>query len=311
MIKNTLRFLFTLSIGLLILEIILRIINSDMKNYDIEMWRYSNELKTFHPKLGHIHKTDASSILQGVEISLNSYGMRSRQINTSAERKILFLGSSITLGWGVEQSKTVCGLLQNKFDEIDGSTEILNSSVGNYNTYRYVNLFFENLKHIQPQEIVVNFFLNDAEILEFGSTNWIIKNSQLAATLWITIKRLKSINNGSIFEHYNNLFNSDSKGFLKMKNSLNELAIYCRDNHIKAYFVLIPDFHYLENYPFNEIHNKIRKTVMPMGYHYLDLLNSFKGVPFSELEIMPGDSHPNKNGHKKYFEEIFKLLNTN
>ena len=91
-----------LAASIIIIEGIIRIINSDMKNYDIEMWRYSNELKIQDPILGHNHLKNKSSILQGVEIKLNSEGMRSDEFDIN-DKKILFLGSSISLGWGLNK----------------------------------------------------------------------------------------------------------------------------------------------------------------------------------------------------------------
>ena len=99
--------LFTaLSVSLLIAEGVLRLKNSSMKNYDIEMWKYSNELKhaCSDPLLGHEHNVSRSAILQSVEIRINNLGMRGEDITTGPpeNRRILFLGSSMTLGWGVK-----------------------------------------------------------------------------------------------------------------------------------------------------------------------------------------------------------------
>ena len=48
-----------------------------MNNYDIEMWRYSKELKIKTKDIGHVHQKNKFAILQNVEINLNSDGMRS------------------------------------------------------------------------------------------------------------------------------------------------------------------------------------------------------------------------------------------
>ena len=85
--------------SIIIIEGIIRVVNSDMKNYDIEMWRYANELKIQDSILGHNHLKGKSSILQDVEIKLNSKGMRSDEFEIN-DKKILFLGSFDIFGMG-------------------------------------------------------------------------------------------------------------------------------------------------------------------------------------------------------------------
>ncbi len=40
------------------------------------------------------------------------------------------------------------------------------------------------LSHLEPTDIVVNYFVNDAEELPVGGGNMLLRNSQLAATVW-------------------------------------------------------------------------------------------------------------------------------
>lgn len=83
-------------------ELVLRIKNSSMQNYDIEMWRYAKELKTRseNPLLGHEHVPDSGATLQSVEIRTNELGLRGGPLVPAGanSRRILFLGSSVTLG---------------------------------------------------------------------------------------------------------------------------------------------------------------------------------------------------------------------
>ncbi|MBV8961516.1 MAG: hypothetical protein JOY97_00310, partial [Hyphomicrobiales bacterium] len=81
-------------------EIFLRIKNSSMRNYDIEMWRYSGLLKrrSPEPSLGFEHIPSASAELESVQIRTNEWGLRGGPVPPLApgQRRILFLGSSIT-----------------------------------------------------------------------------------------------------------------------------------------------------------------------------------------------------------------------
>ena len=130
-------------------------------NYDIEMWKYAKELKVPHnnEKINHIHKKDSKAKLQNVEIAINSYGFREKNFNKkdwdNAKEKIIFLGSSITLGWGVKEEKNLTSLIEKIANSENKNWKIINAAVGNYNTERYINNFFEFYESFDPDVIVV------------------------------------------------------------------------------------------------------------------------------------------------------------
>jgi len=306
-IKIVLYQILILVISIVIMEGIIRVINSDMKNYDIEMWRYSNELKVQDPILGHNHLKDKTSILQDVEVKLNSKGMRSDEFDDD-DKKIIFLGSSISLGWGVEQKDSYPGIIQTKLSSDSINYKVLNGSIGNYNTFRYVNNFLSNQTDIEPKVIVINYFINDAETLPINSSNWLIKNSQLFATLTITYKKLFSKSGFDLKQYYNDLYKNDNQSFLEMKESLNKLSEYSKQRNISILLTVIPDIHFLEDYPFDSIHKKMKSISEELGFEYHDLLPSLKGISFKKLQIIQGDSHPNELGHYKISESLYPKI---
>ena len=119
--NNFLKIFFSIVISILfalmICETLLRIKHQIIINYDIEMWKYAKELKTKseNPKINHIHKKNSSAILQKVQISTNNYGQRDKNFSIKDlkeyERSFIILGSSVALGWGVEQDKTFTSFL--------------------------------------------------------------------------------------------------------------------------------------------------------------------------------------------------------
>ena len=293
--------------SIIIIEGIIRVVNSDMKNYDIEMWRYANELKIQDSILGHNHLKNKSSILQNVEIKLNSKGMRSDEFDIN-DKKILFLGSSISLGWGVEQKDSYPGIIQTKLLSDSINYKVLNGSIGNYNTFRYVNNFLLNQTDVEPNVIVINYFINDAETLPINSSNWLIKNSQLFATLTITYKKLFSKSGFDLKQYYKDLYKDNNQSFLEMKESLNKLSEYSKRTNSQVLLTVIPDIHFLEDYPFETIHEKMKNLSTELGFEYHDLLPSFENIPFEELQIIPGDSHPNEFGHQRISESLYPKI---
>ncbi|MBH45888.1 MAG: hypothetical protein CMC93_04655 [Flavobacteriaceae bacterium] len=293
-----------LFISLFFLELSLRFINSDMMNYDIEMWRYANELKIQDSILGHKHLKNKSSVLQGVEIKLNSKGMRSEGF-TKEDSKILFLGSSISLGWGIQNKDSYPQIIQKKLILDSLNFKVLNGSIGNYNTFRYVNSFLSNQIEISPELIVVNYFINDVEILPVNSSNWLIRNSQLFATLKMTYSKLLSKSGFDLKSYYKGLYKEDNPSYIVMKKTLIKLSEYSKKNNTTILLTVIPDIHFLEEYPFENVHQKMKIISKELGFEFHDLFPSLKGIPFSELQIIPGDSHPNELGHLNIAESLY------
>lgn len=295
-------FFASICMALLIGEGFLRLKNLDMKNYDIEMWKYAKTLKrpSTNPKLGHEHLENSSAILQSVEISTNNFGLRGNHIpNKKDTKRILFLGSSITLGWGVNHKDTITEKLSEMINSNNNSYEILNAGIGNYNTKRYVELYLSKLNELEPDSIVIQYFVNDAESLESGGGNWLLRNSQLAVTLMIAINRvIYSGGESSLVDHYRNIYADNGEGFNEMKHSIESLSEYTQKNDIKLFLVMTPDFHNLVDYPFSFIHSKMKKIALENNIEFLDLLPYFEGISKEEIWVMPGDPHPNKKGHE-------------
>jgi lysophospholipase L1-like esterase len=307
--------LLAVSLGLCLLaaEAFLRIKNGSMTNYDIEMWRYANELKqkSDDPSIDFDHRHSASALLQNTEIRLNSLGLRGPEVAPlqDGERRVLFLGGSITLGWGVAETDTVEARLEHSLNDAGNAAQVLNGGVGNYNTERYVSRFFKELTVLKPTDIVVHYFLRDAEQLPPGGGNFLLRHSELAVTLWIAYHRLLDKHGEtSLVEHYRNAYDPSSAGFKMMQAKLRELADYARRNNIRIYLAMTPDVHNLVDYKFGFVHDIMRKIAEDDGYAYVDLLPAMLGYPPEQLWAMPGDPHPNAFAHELMARAIFPVL---
>ncbi len=310
---SALLFVFSVAMSLIAAEGVLRLKNSSMKNYDIEMWRYARELKTLspNPELGHDHIKDASALLQSVVIRTNEWKLRGGAVvpRDQVDRRILFLGGSITLGWGVPENETVSSRIESALREKGERVDVLNGGVGNYNAERYVQRFFAELAPLQPTDIVVQYFLRDAEKLDPSEGNWFLRNSELAVTLWIAANRvLNKSGERSLVDHYRDAYRADQPGFIEMQNQLRQLADYAKARKIRLYLAMTPDVHNLMNYPFGFIHEIMRKIAQQDGYTFIDLLPALGKLSPEKIWAMPGDPHPNSLGHKLMADAILPIL---
>ena len=118
--------------------------------YDMEMSRYSRTLKAVspNPRIGHIHHPNRKANLMGVDVEINSDGLRDRDypVEKKEAYRIIFLGDSLTFGWGVDKKHTFEHLIEMSLNATR-PVEIINFGTGNYNTDQEVNLFLEKTGH--------------------------------------------------------------------------------------------------------------------------------------------------------------------
>ncbi|HTB04953.1 MAG TPA: hypothetical protein VK804_31155 [Bradyrhizobium sp.] len=294
------------------IELLLRIKNSSMKSYDIEMWRYANELKvpSPDPDLGHEHVKNASALLQSVNIRLNEWGLRGGPVMVPPpKRRILFLGDSITFGWGVPEQDTITARLQQRLRDEGEDVEVLNGGVGNYNAERYIKRFFIQLKALNPTDIVVQYFLRDAEKLDPGGGNILLRNSEFAVTIWIAFTRLANKSGEqSLVDHYKDIYREDQPGYIEMKNQMKMLADYAKVHDIRLYLAMTPDVHDLANYRFGFIHDRMKAIANDLGMRYIDLLPALGKRPPEEIWAMPGDPHPNAIAHGLMADALLPVI---
>ena len=129
-----------LFLTLVVVEICFRLYSSVSIIYDVEMHKYAKKLKqkSSIEGLSHEHIPNKEALLMGVKINLNDQGYRedvSSERKKNNEKRIVFVGSSITMGWGVEYDSVFTTKLEKYLKKnIDSNFNVLNTGVGNYNS---------------------------------------------------------------------------------------------------------------------------------------------------------------------------------
>lgn len=261
--------------------------------------------------MGHEHRPNAEAHLQNVDIRTNEYGLRGGPVQplVPGERRILFLGSSITLGWGVPEDQTMTVLIEEKFRKDGTNVQVLNAGIGNYNTTRYSELFLKRLTQLEPTDIVINYFINDAEVLPAGGGSWILRHSQLAVTLWIAANRLfGQTGMGNLESHYRAVYDPNAPGYKQMLAGLDRIKAYADAHHIRVYLTITPDIHQLTNYPFLYIHERMAQVAAERGFTFIDFYPPFEHEKPENIWAMPGDPHPNAHGHHLMADTLYPAL---
>jgi hypothetical protein len=165
------------------------------------------------------------------------------------------------------------------------------------------------LAQLNPTDIVVLYFLRDAEDLPPGNGNFLLRHSELAVTLWVAYHRLfDKAGEQTLVDHYRAVYQPDAPGFVLMQAKLKALADYAHTHKIRLYFAMTPDVHNLTDYKFTFAHDAMRRIAEADGYTYVDLLPAMLGRPAETLFAMPGDPHPNALGHQLMADAILPII---
>lgn len=306
----------TVAIGMAGLELLVRIAYSDGSNFDIEMWRYAEEVKQVSdiPGIGHEHRPGVSGVYMGVPVAINSMGLRDREYSLekpAGVTRILMLGDSLTFGWGAPEEGTTSKALERLLNAGGpGRYEVINTGVGNTNTAMQTAYFVNKGYRFQPDIVVLNYFINDAEETPKKKENWFTKHSYAAVFLggrWDIIQRMY-LGKADWREYYRDLYLPGAVGWQEAERSFAELADFCRDKGIKLMVVNYPELHELAEYPFADVTAEIARLAESRGLPFLDLLPSIRGEEPTSLWVTPTDSHPNAKAAELFAQAIAAKL---
>lgn len=293
--------LISILVGFLGLELFVRIAYSDGSNFDIEMWRYAKDLKQVSdiPGVGHEHRPNTAGTYMGVPVSINSMGHRDNEISlpkTPGRVRIVMLGDSVTFGWGAPMEGTTSETLERLLNE-SGSRqyEVVNTGVGNTNTAMQAAYFIHKGYELEPDVVVLNYFINDAEETPVKKETWLTKFSYAAVFLagrWDVFERTY-FGKADWRTYYRDLYRADAPGWQAAQNSFRQLAAFCRERGFRLLVVNYPELHELADYPFPEVTREVARLASQENLPFLDLLPAVQGEEPSSLWVTPTDSHPN------------------
>jgi hypothetical protein len=313
--------LVTLAAG----ELIIRVVSSRRLIYNIEMVKYAKELKMRDPKgeVSHVHRPSSHAKLMGVDVSLNALGDRGPELAItpdSLRKRVLVLGSSITMGWGVPFPQTFTATTERLLNERHPfgprySFEFVNGGIGNYNTVFQHALFERQFPVVKPDMVVLHYFVSDVQPRTMGRDSFILKHSYLAAFLfdrWSQIKLRFGGEYTDLFTFYDKLYADDSPAWAQTRQLVQSMHDDAARAGVPFVIVLTPDIHDLSpGTPFKQLYDKLETTFKGMG---IETINSFDalqkefGGDVSALWIQPDDPHPNAKGHALMADVLYQFV---
>jgi lysophospholipase L1-like esterase len=315
--QNVALVLIALLLCLLSAEVAVRVIFHCVPNYDFEMWRYAAELKQPLPTaaLPFHHWANRGGRYYGVDIKTNSLGMRDREVaaaRTPGSRRVVILGDSYALGWGVPQEETFSRLLEQLLNKEKPGADVINLGTGNYNSAMEVELFKQKGLALNPDLVVLMYYINDVEPTPgLGRVSyWLQKHFYLLGFMRTKVHQLVMMGEGSdwLESYYRKIYGTGNPGLQQNRQALQELAALCRSKNTRLLMVNIPDLRRLESYPFTFATDFIRSIAEENRVPFLDLLPLFGKHPGKSLWVSDDDSHTNGRANGLASQAIFDRI---
>ncbi len=153
------------------LELALRAADPFGVGYFWAMRKYGEILEP-HPKFAYLHRPGFRGRLQGVEVSINSEGLRWPEFQVKKPRgavRVMFLGDSVVFGWGAPLDATFPMLVQRALRRRWPQVEVIAAGACSWNTRTEVEFMKERGFRYEPDVLVLVVYDNDIDPHETGA----------------------------------------------------------------------------------------------------------------------------------------------
>lgn len=281
-------------------EALVRMATASQQNYLIEMWRYATLLKrhSADPVVGHEHIPGASASLQGVEVSINSLGMRGPEpdLTTPGKQKVVLIGDSTAMGWGVPENETVRGQLATR---LGPGAVVMTTGVGNMNMTQIVAHWLRYADTIRPDTVIVLATARAPAVQDPDQAGWLVRHSQLYALIvsFVDMTMHNAPGQAGLVDAYERMW-VGGPGRVAMDAALDRLK---EDQTARGYRVLvmmIPEPHSFKPYLFTFTSDILRAESEKRGWTFLDPLTEMQKQPAETFWVANNDVHPNANAFR-------------
>lgn len=304
---------------ILVGEIVVRVFYKYFSDFNMEMWRYATEIKQPLPydKLPFHHKPNKQGHFYGVEIKTNSLGLRDYEYSIEKPKnknRIILLGDSFALGWGVPFESTCSKQLEKMLNQDQNKYEVINMGTGNFNTTMEVELFKLKGLQLSPEMVVLMYFVNDVEPIPRKKSGPVYVATRRSYCLSFLVGRFIKLKSWFVktFEwstYYDNLYSTENLENLKAnKDSIRELIALCKKNEIVLLIVNIPELRNLRDYRFSQATEHIKALADEARVPFLDMLGAFANHEPESLWVKPEDPHANAKANSIIAEQLYKKV---
>jgi hypothetical protein len=267
-------------------------------------------LKTYHNESGYRLPDNIPDIIDNTEAS---------EVPGGRENIIMVLGDSFTYGRGVRYSDIYTVRLEQMLNMNGYPSEIKNAGISGSDLPAIVNTYFQEVDESSYDLIIYGFVLNDFglpgmerikgfEYIDYNNPENPYDPLRKKIRTYNLIKHLieKKRLHDSTRQVYIDAFTGDNaeNNFASLKQFDSVIS----QNGGELVILLFPLIYDLRNYPFREIHNKIKVFCENNDILLLDLLPVYSAYEDEDLWVNPTDHHPNEIAHEITAEALYSFL---
>ncbi|NLZ16298.1 MAG: hypothetical protein GX087_00980 [Desulfobulbaceae bacterium] len=254
---------------------------------------------------------------------INPYGLRGRPIapQHDGRYRIVVQGDSFTYGQGIYPiGDRYTELLENSLanDSFARGVVVFNAGICGYNLQEHIR-YAKFVKAMHPDFVLYQWFLNDMKnnyqiemsksiIRDAKIHKYLMKHSALYNLIQLRYAQIRSMSGKE------ESFDADMiKRFRDPASEYSQHADKLLDEFFASYVsqgidfgvVLFPSFfHDMSDYQLGFIHERVLARCKRYGVKCLDLQETYKNTPHTELWVNPFDAHPGKLANKMAAEAI-------
>jgi lysophospholipase L1-like esterase len=222
-------------------------------------------------------------------------------------RLVAALGDSLTLGWGVAEGETwpaqLERLLRTRCPE--RPAKVLNAGIGNSNTAMQLARYARLVRPLDPDWVVLGYFVNDAEPSPRPAENPLLWRSALAGLLSTRMRQGSEVQLRDYRAYYGGLYAAEQPGWQRTREALRVLGARLLGDRAAATLVLLPELHAPRGFgPFAGVYAQVAAVARAGGFEVIDPAESFPPGPGDRFWVSPTDAHPNAEAQRIFAEAV-------
>lgn len=282
-------------------EVCVRLLPIEEQGFAAGVRAFGQVAVTSDPELGHRLVPGAQVEVDGVAYRVNTLGARGGE-PAPATKRVLALGDSVTMGWGVPEEAAWPAKLEELLSAAGRDVSVVNGGVVGYGTREEVVWLEELGPRIKPDVVIVGYYPNDPQPVPPASTSqgsW--------SKLWRLLEsRLRDHSGPTASEHHRALHAPGSDSWARVEVAFADLAAQCERRRWICAVALLPALTATRQpeYALAAVHRQVAKLAEDHRLALLDLASTIADLPDESGWVAPDDPHPDVSVQARYAQAI-------
>jgi lysophospholipase L1-like esterase len=303
----------------------------------------------YDPEIRYVMAPSQKGWIDDGPTTINSLGFRGSEVavpKPPGRFRVVFIGDSLTLGWGVADNETFAARLERLLHERFGNRDldVVNLGVGGYDTRQEVTVLARNVSRLEPDLVLVGFYSNDVpealdderssapggmipanpgngQLLHMNPTptGWwdrLLRKSRVVYVAGRAFNRWRGAGEWGTARLAMEIDLLEGNDSAKLDTAWNKVGLqFARLRSLAdaqkfavGVVVLPPKEQVMGRYSHPKYQSRVRDIVAPLGFQVIDPLPLMTENGKPDLFIPYDRNHPSAEGHGLIARAIFRYL---